>query len=161
MNWEAIGAIGESLGAFAVFVSLVYLATQIRSQNKESRIASVHDITEAFRQSTGLLCNPEISQIYAKGIRGTDGLEEWELISFIATVQLLLRVWEEAFHQNSENRLDGSTWTAMETQYCDLISAEGVQEVWAIRKLFYRQEFREYVESLDLRKRKYRFRRDT
>lgn len=30
MNWEAIGAVGEGLGAAAVFVTLVYLALQIR-----------------------------------------------------------------------------------------------------------------------------------
>jgi hypothetical protein len=30
MNWEAIGAIGEVLGALAVIVTLVYLAVQIR-----------------------------------------------------------------------------------------------------------------------------------
>ena len=30
MNWEAIGALGEMIGAVAVVVSLVYLAVQIR-----------------------------------------------------------------------------------------------------------------------------------
>ena len=30
MNWEAIGAIGEVLGAAAVVVTLGYLAVQIR-----------------------------------------------------------------------------------------------------------------------------------
>ncbi len=49
MNWEAIGAVGEIFGALAVVVSLVYLATQIRSQNRESRIAASHEITTAFQ----------------------------------------------------------------------------------------------------------------
>ena len=30
MNWDAIGAIGELVGALAVFLTLIYLATQIR-----------------------------------------------------------------------------------------------------------------------------------
>ncbi len=51
MNWEAIGAIGEIIGAFAVVFSLASLATQIRSQNRESRIASIHEVVEAFRYS--------------------------------------------------------------------------------------------------------------
>ena len=38
MNWDAIGAVGEILGAMAVFLSLVYLASQIRAQNREYRI---------------------------------------------------------------------------------------------------------------------------
>ena len=34
MDWDAIGAIGEVLGALAVVGSLVYLAIQIRSSTK-------------------------------------------------------------------------------------------------------------------------------
>ena len=30
MNWDAIGAIGEIVGAMPVFISLVYLVAQIR-----------------------------------------------------------------------------------------------------------------------------------
>ena len=49
MNWDAAGAIGEIVGALAVVMSLIYLASQIRIQNREAKISSVHDITEAFR----------------------------------------------------------------------------------------------------------------
>jgi hypothetical protein len=34
MNWEAAGAIGEVVGAIAVFLTLGYLALQIRQNNK-------------------------------------------------------------------------------------------------------------------------------
>ena len=155
MNWDAIGAVGEILGALAVFVSLLYLALQIRVQNRESRIASSHEIIEAFRQGTSKLSDPEIAKIYVRAIRGLDGLEEWELMSFIAVAQLLLRVWEEAFYQYSEQRLYGSLWKAMETQYSDWVSAKGMQELWVLRKGYFRVEFREYVDCIDLVGRNY------
>jgi hypothetical protein len=34
LNWDAIGATGEVLGAIAVFVTLAYIAVQVRSTNK-------------------------------------------------------------------------------------------------------------------------------
>ena len=37
MNWEAIGAIAELLGAVGVIASLVYLATQIRHSREQMR----------------------------------------------------------------------------------------------------------------------------
>ena len=49
MSWDAAGAIGAIVGALAVVMSLIYLATQIRTQNREAKISSVHEITEAFR----------------------------------------------------------------------------------------------------------------
>lgn len=33
MNWEAIGAVGEVVGAIAVLVTIFYFAIQIRQNN--------------------------------------------------------------------------------------------------------------------------------
>jgi len=47
MNWEAIGAIGEVLGAVAVLVTLVYLAVQIRQNTqalKVTAMGTLHDL---------------------------------------------------------------------------------------------------------------------
>src|SRR5439155_21986454 len=41
MNWEMISAVGQMLGAVGVIISIVYLAAQIRNQNKESRRAAM------------------------------------------------------------------------------------------------------------------------
>jgi len=38
MNWDAIGALG-------VIISLIYLATQIRNQNNESRLTAINSMT--------------------------------------------------------------------------------------------------------------------
>ena len=37
MNWEAIGAIAELIGASGVILSLLYLAAQIRTSNESSK----------------------------------------------------------------------------------------------------------------------------
>jgi hypothetical protein len=38
LNWEAIGALGEVVGAAAVFISLLYLGTQIQSSKRSDQI---------------------------------------------------------------------------------------------------------------------------
>jgi len=47
MNWNAIGAIAESIGALGVMISLVYLAMQIRQSG-----STVEQNTVALRSST-------------------------------------------------------------------------------------------------------------
>ena len=49
MNWEAIGAIGESLGAVAVFITLGYLTLQVRFARKEIARSISHARAEALR----------------------------------------------------------------------------------------------------------------
>ena len=37
MNWDAVGAIAETIGGIAVLVTLVYLAVQVRHANRIQR----------------------------------------------------------------------------------------------------------------------------
>jgi hypothetical protein len=47
-NWDAIGAVGEIIGAGAVFLTLAYLATQIKQTNGISRFNTTKDIMASF-----------------------------------------------------------------------------------------------------------------
>ena len=53
MNWDAIGAVGEGLGALAVIASLVYVASQIRLANRisvrEARAELIDTIQAIYR----------------------------------------------------------------------------------------------------------------
>ena len=50
MNWDAIGAVGQVLGSVAVFITLGYLAVQVRHANYELRRSISQDRGEAVRE---------------------------------------------------------------------------------------------------------------
>ena len=79
-----------------------------------------------------------------------DNLSEAERLQFISMVQGLMRVWEEAFYQYSENRLDHRVWSAWCAQYRDWISSYGFQRVWALRKHTYSHDFQQFVDGIEL-----------
>ena len=47
MDWEAIGAIGEIIGAIAVLLTIVYLADQIKQNTKAVKAATQQAISDA------------------------------------------------------------------------------------------------------------------
>jgi hypothetical protein len=49
MNWEEVGAIGQVLGSIAVFVTLGYLAAQVRHTRQETRRALSQGRSEGHR----------------------------------------------------------------------------------------------------------------
>lgn len=149
VNWEAVGAVGESLGALAVVISLIYLASQIRVQNKESRIGSVHEIIEAFRDSVATVQDRDRAELVARARYEFDELSAAQRIQFIAIVQSILRVWEEAFFQYKESRLDPQIWEAMLNQWTDFFAMDGFQKVWELRRHTYSRDFRHFVASID------------
>ncbi len=64
MNWEAIGAIGEILGAIAVLATLVYLAAQIRQNSRFVQAATYHSTSRARNEfNFAVATTPELSAL--------------------------------------------------------------------------------------------------
>ena len=61
-----------------------------------------------------------------------------------------MRVWEEAFYQYTEERLDERVWNAWCLQYRDWKSSDGFQRVWALRKHTYSPDFQSFVDDIEL-----------
>jgi len=67
VDWEAIGAVGEILGALAVVVTLLYLARQIHQSNSMSRSQTASEIGQKFNEFNQLLVsNTNMQQIALK-----------------------------------------------------------------------------------------------
>ena len=66
MNWDAISAIGQLLGSVAVFVTLGYLAVQVRHGRQETRRALSQSRGDGFRDMMSYEIDPRLSGIAAK-----------------------------------------------------------------------------------------------
>jgi hypothetical protein len=149
MNWDAIGAIGEIVGASAVVISLFYLGMQIRGQNRETRLAAMHEINSAFRESYSAFNDGEIADIFVRGNANFQSLTDAEKVRLFATVNPLLKVLEEAFWQHKQGRLDEELWYPMARQFSFFLSAGSLQQAWKQRRSHYNDSFQEFVEGLE------------
>jgi hypothetical protein len=150
MNWDAVAAIGELIGAIAVVVSVLYLAWQVRGQVRETRLTAILEVSEGFREAiAATFMDRQLAELFVKAKDGAEGMGEVDRIQFVAFVQRNYRVWEDAFYQHRQGRLDEPHWRSMERQYSSLLSWPGVRWVWSIRRDFYTREFRDYVDSLE------------
>jgi len=69
VNWEAISAIGQIVGALAVAISLIYLASEVRSSARATRIASERSFVEMFiRFAQQLAEHLHLGELYYRGI---------------------------------------------------------------------------------------------
>ena len=66
MNWDAIGAIGEVVGAAAVFVTLIYLAIQLRQNTRMMQnhfrgvdLTAFNAIDESFSRFRAMIASDE------------------------------------------------------------------------------------------------------
>ena len=66
MNWEAVSAIGELIGALAVLLTLVFLIVQIRQNTIALQQQGSRESTSSLAQLTGVVMQPEIASIICK-----------------------------------------------------------------------------------------------
>lgn len=96
MNWDALGASGEIIGAVAVLVTLYYLTIQIKIQNQEldksnkrTRAQLAVEINNSYMGAFNeVMCNKEFALIYKKGLEDKP-LDEIEVVQFCAIHQSL------------------------------------------------------------------------
>ena len=71
MNWEAIGAVGEILGALFVFCSLVYLIHEVRNNSRNTLSQSLNNEADQIQKFADLQGRPAMmaamKKIYVDG----------------------------------------------------------------------------------------------
>ena len=70
MNWEAIGAIGESVGAAGVMVTLIYLAHQIRVNTRTVKTSATKDAQDSWANLNDYLAQDPRLALIANQIQG-------------------------------------------------------------------------------------------
>ena len=101
MNWEALGSIGEIIGAAAVLATLFYLAAQIRMQNHQLEKSNENvtaqlaiDVNNMLISNfDDLMRDKEFIGIYQKGM-SNQPLDEIESIQFSQFVSKWVAVCE-------------------------------------------------------------------
>ena len=59
MNWEAIGAVGEVLGAIAVIITLLYLTTQVRQNTRSIHAQTVSQVASEMQRNLSLMASDD------------------------------------------------------------------------------------------------------
>ena len=149
MSWEAVGAIGETIGAIAVVISLLYLALQIRTQNAQARLSALHDMSDVFREVTSRFASADIADIFNRGNLDFDSLTDTESVRLIILTTNYFRAWEEAFLEKRDGHLDKGTWETLSRDYRQAMGAGSFKRIWELRKENYDVEFQDFVGNLN------------
>lgn len=147
MSIMELGALGEFVGAIGIVVTLAYLAIQIQNQNSESKVAAMHEISVGFRESITVFGDSQMAELLTRANFTDEPFSDSEMVQLIVAVQRILRVWEEAYGQHIAGRLDLQIWEAMGRQYSSVMAAPAFQIVWNLRKDYFSESFREFVDA--------------
>ena len=136
MNWDAMGAIGEVVGAVAVVVTLAYLAVQIRRSDLSTRAATTQML---LSKSSDLLI-----QNAASDLEGTHVSEHQSDLFRYA----ILNHYSNAHYQRSIGTLDDVAWEMFESRIERMVLMEGFENWWSDYQVNFSRQFRDYVDEI-------------
>ncbi len=146
MNWEAIAAVGETIGAIGVVLSLLYLATQIRQSRKQSQLEATRSLVEAINGFTDVLAElPDLSDIYLRGLQDFSSLEPVERVRFSSLMGRLMRTYEQMLQHDSGRTLHTGIWASTENSLIDIFGYPGMRDWWETRRHWYGVSFQDHV----------------
>ncbi|MCG8414158.1 MAG: hypothetical protein MI746_08050 [Pseudomonadales bacterium] len=94
MNWDAIGAVGEVVGAITVLVTLIYLARQVRQSNRIAIASAEIALREAANGIyKSITDESEYASLVAKLAADSSNLSPTEEQQAIAFVGLNINLW--------------------------------------------------------------------
>lgn len=111
MNWDAISAIAEIIGAAAVVVTLAYLAVQVRQNTRMNASAirqSFYDYTA--RQMLHGTDSPEFGVLLDKAGMTDTELSNDERIQILRFFQAVFVGYQGAYFQYRHNALHADDW---------------------------------------------------
>lgn len=149
MNWDAIGAIGEIVGALAVFITLVYLALQIRQNTRavhSSALDSTVNTISIARQS--IYENDEVARVYLKGQATPEELDDLERLKFRLLVHNLMLSESNIFAQAKISDLPISEWQAQVAVIKRVVNSAGGAWFWKEFAQDFDAEFRSEIDRI-------------
>jgi hypothetical protein len=126
MNWEAIGAAGELVGALAVFISLIYLATQIRNSKRSDQINAASQAASAVDEWLGqIVRDKELNEMFMRGQTDFDSLSPEEKNRFALLIIQLLRAAEIVWQFHRADAIEKDYWNSFESTIERIVGTVG------------------------------------
>ncbi len=148
MNWQAIGAVGEVLGALGVIATLGYLAVQIRQNTRSVRASSYHAVvTNLSNLAAAMGRDAPVTDLFVRGQSDLQALNPTEQRQFALLVTSVFRSFEDIFYQFNQNMFDDVVWVGWKHRITRYFWQPGVQAWWPTWRDDCHPDFKEFLES--------------
>ena len=149
MNWDAIGAGAEVIGALAVVFTLVYLAVQIRQNTNQLKGDAVISINDAkYDLDSELRANPDLFSALIRGLSDWNSLTPKEQASTHLFFHSHTRWCETCWTLWIRGALEEETYDSRERFIVSLLGGpEGGQIWWNHWKTIFDPRFVERIDQ--------------
>lgn len=149
MNWNALGAIAELMGAITVIATLIYLAIQIRQNTQSNQNIAIQTISTHNASWLSLIAQDEsTAKLYRKGLLGLDQLTDDEMVRFTTLFILFCRIYETQYELYNSGAIPEALWQGSLRTIQNIFKFPGVLKWWGTQKELFSDTFQCLVNEI-------------
>ena len=150
MDWGAIGAVGEIIGATAVVASLIYVSLQLKAGTKALQTATRDSVFRSLMEwNYSVMGDPRLAWINQAGARDFESLGEEDRARYMHLMYTLLKMFENVYLHHLEGALGREVWESNLPMLSAYVTQPGGRLYWERRKSSFDSRFNRVIEALE------------
>jgi hypothetical protein len=131
LNWDALTAVAELVGAAGVIASLLYLAAQVRGSNRASAVEAKLESTRLLNNFVDLLLQrPDLNQLMLKGRKSLESLTPEEYQQFSNLCLKAFWFFSAGYFQYRQGTLSDDDWFELRAVVRYWLRSQGCRAWW-------------------------------
>jgi len=149
MNWDALAAIAELVGALGVIATLVYLTIQIRQNTKSTNASMFQDRQNMRVNWLQQMSDRETAEMYDLGIRDQQLLDDAGRMQFLGFALSQLIQVQVAYRLYKDGHIPERDWLVDERTISAVKSYPGYANFIESAKLYLDADFIEFIDAAE------------
>jgi hypothetical protein len=149
MNWDALGAVGEMIGAVAVVITLLYVARQIHQVNAQTQASARFSLIKELGELNLLIAGDKsVASVFRRGLSG-EQLDDDERLQFFTILGQFLNISSVLFDLHDDGLLPQNQWLMMRKDIISIFSEPGGRTFWdEVGRVGVHSKFSDAVEEI-------------
>jgi hypothetical protein len=124
MNWDAVAAVSEVVGAIAIVITLIYLAQQLRQNTKAIKSATWQATQDAEQRFDGMIASDSLmAELFDRGMeQGLGSVQKGERTRLWLIQKQLLDLYQTHHYHYENGIIDEDLWRNWVAQLDDGLS---------------------------------------
>jgi hypothetical protein len=148
MSLSDLASLGSFVSGFAVLISVIYLALQVRQTERNQQIAIRHSRVSRIVELQLALADPALADAWLHGSGSPQEITQTELSQFTNVCRALFFHFEDSFYQREEGLLNDDAFETVVAGARLLARSPGVRAAWSLWRPNFGGRFLEFMDGV-------------
>ena len=148
MTLEAMFYVSQTVAAFAIVASVLFVGMEVRHSNRESRHRTIEEALENYRSArVSVIDHADVARAWITGLHDFGALDRVDKVRFLLTADNFFNNVQGFFLHHLAGVMPREVYEPHRAVLDDLLGYSGLQTAWDFRKNYFHVAFRRSVEE--------------